>query len=636
MRKAWGLVGAILLPACAREPSPATGEPNETPEVVLTGLPNAPGGNPLVPDEAMLPYPSDFFLAPDPSTATGRRLAFPDQALPAGVRADLFASHDGFTRAPAILTVLEGGVDPSSLPDVPGSVEPDSPVLLVREDTWSPVPILAELDETVEDPDARTLILRPQIALDPDTGYVVLLRNALRRADGAPHAPVDAFRALRDGIPTDNDAVESMRNDFALFHAALAGLAIPAEDVILGWTFHTRSEAQVTRPALSMHDVMASWSFDPFERVSDVVDGDNRLIVGRIAVPDFLGDDDTLQVGPDGAAMVRGVREVEFLVTIPVTVDAPRPVILFGHGFFSRMEETTWGSLQHALQPWRMSTVSTDFIGFNEDDALDTVAALSGDLDGVVRVVGQQLQSQAHFTALARLVNEQLASAIVDDRGAGPYRPLSADRVVYMGISNGGTQGGVIAATSPVIDTVALVVPGGAWSHMLQRAVQWNTLGALFVAKYPEPVDTQVVLSMVQNLLDPVDVLNHAAYLGDTPHPGRSRKAVTLHMAVGDCQVSNMVTEWVARSAGMGLMSPSARPVWGLEDLGSAPDASVRSALFVYDEQYPPLAAGNVPPDDDNGAHETIRYLPSYVAQVGAFLEDGTLEQVCDGPCDPD
>ena len=31
-----------------------------------------------------------------------------------------------------------------------------------------------------------------------------------------------------------------------------------------------------------------------------------------------------------------------------------------------------------------------------------------------------------------------------------------------------------------------------------------------------------------------------------------------------------------------------------------------------------------------------MRSLESYLEQVGAFLEDGTIVQVCDGACDPD
>jgi hypothetical protein len=247
-----------------------------------------------------------------------------------------------------------------------------------------------------------------------------------------------------------------------------------------------------------------------------------------------------------------------------------------------------------------MSAVSVDFIGFNEDDVLSTVEALGGDLEAMASVADQQLQSHVHFTLLARLLEEQLADAIVVDRGAGPFSPLDPERLEYMGISNGGTQGSVILACSPMYEKATLVVPGGAWTHMLQRAVQWGVV--------------------------------------EEPFSGRPAHRVTMHMAVGDSQVANVVTEWVARSAGVPLVVPTPRDAWGLETLSVPPPGrdDVPAALFVYDEGYPPETEDNVPPATDNGAHETIRDLGAYLAQVGAFLEDGTIVQVCDGACDPD
>jgi hypothetical protein len=56
----------------------------------------------------------------------------------------------------------------------------------------------------------------------------------------------------------------------------------------------------------------------------------------------------------------------------------------------------------------------------------------------------------------------------------------------------------------------------------------------------------------------------------------------------------------------------------------------------VYDENYPALPEGNVPPAEDNGAHETIRLTEAYKEQMGTFLETGRIVQVCDGACDPD
>jgi pimeloyl-ACP methyl ester carboxylesterase len=531
-----------------------------------------------------------------------------------------------------------GGVPPATLPAAADSASADSPVLLVRVSDGALTPVLAEVDANTDDLEDQALILRPQVALDPSEAYVVLLRDGLRTPAGEPHTPSEAFRALRDELPTDSEVVEGMREEAAVVNGVIADLGLDPGEVVLGWSFHTRSAERLVGPLLAMHDITAAAALTSWTPVSDSHDGENRLIEGTIEVPDFLGEGGRIALDEGGAPVVQGSREVEFLVTIPDTVVEPRPVMLFGHGFFSAKEETTWSSLQHSLQPWAFSAVSTDFIGFNEDDLVTTLGALTGDLEALQSVMDQQLQSHTHFTALARLVREQLADDISEDRGAGAFSPLDGDRLHYLGISNGGTQGAVILAASPEIDRGALVVPGGAWSHMLQRAVQWTTMGGIISEKYRDPLELQLVLALTQQMLDPADALNYVEGLDDTPFEGRSQKAVTLHMAVGDCQVSNMVTEWVALAAGVPLVTPSAREIWGLTTV-EAPEPGredLRSALFVYDEGYDPLPESNLPPTEDNGAHETIRYLDAYRDQVGAFLETGAVVQVCEGACDPD
>jgi hypothetical protein len=173
---------------------------------------------------------------------------------------------------------------------------------------------------------------------------------------------------------------------------------------------------------------------------------------------------------------------------------------------------------------------------------------------------------------------------------------------------------------------------------MMQRAVQWGELGGLLRSRYPDALEMQLVLSLTQQVFDPADSLNYMAALGDRPFEGRQRKQVTLHMAVEDAQVSNMVTEWMARAADMPLVVPSPREVWGLSTETAGPPGrdDLDSALIIYDEGYEPYPTGNVAPGFDNGAHETIRDLLSYRENVGTFLEHGVVLQACDGACDPE
>jgi hypothetical protein len=206
-----------------------------------------------------------------------------------------------------------------------------------------------------------------------------------------------------------------------------------------------------------------------------------------------------------------------------------------------------------------------------------------------------------------------------------------------MGISNGGTQGLTIMATSPFFERGVLVVPGGGWSHMLQRAVQWSLMATFLEERYP-PLDLQLVMSMMQNLLDVADSLNYVEHITEDRWDGRTDVAVTLHEAVDDAQVANMVTEWVARSGSIPVITPNLELPWGIEEVSAAEPAGYdgASAMYIYDLGVEPPPPGNLPPETDSGAHNDVRDLDVYVEHVGRFLEDGTIVQVCDGPCDPD
>ena len=615
--------------------------PEELEPEQITGIDNLPGGNPLVHQPAMYPFPSDFYLEDDPTTVTGRRVALDDLAMPEGLLAETYADADGFSRASTILTYFPDSIDPATLPtidDPSASLQDESSVWLLREESWERVPLLVETDLTPQNSAVAALIIRPQVTLEPNTGYVVVLRDSLRSSDGTSTPPVtDAFRALRDGITTDNDAVEAQRDDFVLVNAAIAGADLAPEEVLLAWSFHTRSEEQLIAPLVALHDHAAAWPLGQWQIDSDAwdEDGEQRLIYGEYEVPDYLGEESLVMLDEAGAPVVHGTRMAPFLLTIPVTAaDRTRPVVVFGHGFFSAIEEPTWSAERRALRTWEMPFATTEFIGFNEADQFETFAILAGDLNRADEIAAQQMQSHANHTLLVRLIKEQLADAVTNDGGV-PL--LDGSDVPYLGVSNGGTQGFVIMAASPVFERGALVAPGGSWTHMLQRATPWLTMGALLEQQYADPRDLLLGFSMIQLDLDPIDAVNWMPRLAHDRLPGRPEVKVVLHEAVGDCQVSNMITEWMARSGDIPLIVPSARDVWGLEQISADPPDGTDSnaALFIYDEGYEPLTECNLPPDTDNGAHETVIEIESYIAQIGAFLEDGTIVQVCDGACDP-
>lgn len=624
----------VLLLACERSPEPS----DEAPPWVDA----SDRANPIVADVPLYPWPSDQYLVPDDTQRTGRRIALPADLLPPGLTPEMFADHDGFSRVVPILTYVPGGIDPTSLPDhadLAATLDlASSPVLLVRVDTGEPVPALVEVDATADSVELAALIVRPHRPLAPNARYAVLLRDSLRTADGSPAPRSAALDTIFDDEADADPAIAAWEHHLHDLPALLDQLGLTADELIQAWTFHTRSEEQVMHRAQRTQEIVGDVPLGAYTLEEPVIEADRATIYGTLTVPRFLDDNKRMTLGADGEPVEHGTMEAPFLITIPRTVTEARPTVLFGHGFFSAIEETTWSNLFEGLERWQMPAVTTEFFGFSENSLAEAAVILAGQLHQLDTIIHQQLQSQANFTLVHRLMEDVLADAVQIDWGDGPVTPIDGSNLPYMGISNGGTQGLVMMTTSPRLTRGALVVAGGGWSHMLQRASQWATLGLTFSIRYQDNRDLQLVMSLMQQTFDEVDSLNYMDHLLTDRLPGRPADPDLLLLeAVGDAQVNNMVTEWVARAAGFPLVTPSPREVWGLEEVTApAPDGTPDNAGFViYDLGLPPLPEGNVAPEE-NGAHADVRLLEDYRAQMGTFLESGKIVQTCDGACDPD
>ena len=607
-------------------------------------FPNQPGGNPLVPEQAAYPFPSDFYLTEDATTPTGRRIEIPVEVLPEGLRsgADLFNGIDGFSLIPLLLAYLPGGVDIATLPsptDHGESVADDSTVFLVEEGTLERIPLLAEIDANADEPTEAALLIRPLVALKPNTGYAVILREGLRAIDGAAHVANDAFLALRDETPTEDPTVEAQRDDFALVHAAIDALPLEREQVILAWSFHTRSDERVTGPLLAAQRAANEAPVGTYTITENNKDDTNRQVRGTFMAPNFTDPDTGAIVwDPDSGEITQfGEREVAFVMTIPNTVDEPRPVIMYGHGFLGDAIQATRGRFNRFCRENRFSTVATNF-GFHEGIVDPLTGALAGEAHEFNVITSEVIQAFANTTHLTRFVKERFADDFSEEGDAGEFSPFDPTRVHYLGISNGGTFGYVQAATSPQVDRAVILVGGGGLIHFLERATQWTGFQFVFETLYPNPLELQLFFSVAQHQLDLVDSMSFARRMVNNRYPGLQPLKASVHMAVHDSQVRNLVTEWVVRSAGIPMVVPSSKDVYGLETLNATPSAppETMSAFYVYDEMVEPAPITNQPPPEDNDTHGTVRDLMGYRTHAGTFLEEGTFVMVCDGPCDPE
>ena len=709
------LVGATACSGDADDPAAAGGEatapaptapppPEATPLdessslITLSEITAArPGCDVLDQTACLLPFPSDHFTVDDATAATGRRVAFPVDAMPtnaAGTPIDPSAwdLQDGFSPGTPIITHLPGIWQATPIPDLAASGAPtqgdiarslddDSPIVVVDLDTGERVPLWAELDADAEGDEDRLLIIRPARNLEEGHRHGVAIRD-LVGTDGAPIEPWLGFTTYRDnlttvtsggdGIPEIEDRRPAMEALFADLH--LAG--IERSDLQLAWDFTVASEENLAGPLLAMRDDAleaigdGAPDFTVTEvRTDDLGDGIDRIVEGTFEVPSYLSGDG----GPgsvrndtdgDGLPERNGTVTALFTCQVPTaSLDEPARPVVYGHGLLGSRGEVRSGHVARTAAGANLVYCATDWWGMSENDLI-TVAGILGDLSGFAKLADRSLQGILNTVVLGRLVraDDGLASdpAFQGDDGA---RLITTGEAYFDGNSQGGIMGGAATAVSTEWERAVLGVPGMNYATLLRRSVDFEgkpgSIGFadVLLPAYPSSVDRNIGFGLIQMLWDRAETNGYAHHLTDDPLPDTPGHTVILHVAFGDHQVANVTAEVLARTAGMGLRwpalddgrHPDAAPFAELERVEGFP--TDRSLLVYWDSGTlaPPL--GPITPVQTEAwvedctdrpdavpcldPHEDPRRQDEAIAQKDAFFRpDGEIIDPCDGrPC---
>lgn len=170
---------------------------------------------------------------------------------------------------------------------------------------------------------------------------------------------------------------------------------------------------------------------------------------------------------------------------------------------------------------------------------------------------------------------------------------------------------------------------------MFERSNAWHLLMGAAQGAYVDPSLYQLNLALLGMGMEPYDPITTAAHVTKDTLPGVPVKEILIWYALGDCLVTNIATEMVARTMGIDLLTPSVKSVWSMP---SKP-GPLTNAVNVYDEHPTPLPSDfNVPPATDNGTHSGVNRNASALRQVEAFLLQNQIIQTCGGstpaPCD--
>ncbi len=635
----------LLLLACA-------GPTNPPPTIADLG----PRGdcNPLETGHCLLPFPSSFYLEEDPSRDTGYRVSFGDLSLPI----DQFDNTmdptdwnrlDGFPSLGSLYAHLPGAEldGAATFSAIERSLEADSPTIIVDADTGERVPHYVEREAFPDDVAGRLLIFRPVQPYQHGHRYVVGVR-ALVDSAGAPAPAAPAFAMLRDQQKTDSADPESadLERQRAGYEEhvfpALTSAGVDRTSLQLAWDFVVASERGSRGPMSRVLEaglaaVPAAGPAYDIDRISegDCAAGDAiaRKITGELTVPLFLDDKDSgsrAVLDDERLPVQNGEYETPFTVLVPCSVlaaDAPARIMSFGHGLFGSHKDVTGYSIGEIIHGSGMIAASTTARGLGIDD-IDTIALMMATSPDKFGMIPDNLQ-QAQLEAL--LLRAALRGALGDDPAlAGSSGSLVSDGpAAYLGISLGSVLGGAQIAMSDDIDRAGLQIPGGPFSLLLARSASFSTFLLMLESKYNDPMDVSLFIPLVQMLWDPAELGGWAHSLPATSD-GVERQFL-IQDGIGDDTVTSLAAHVYARSAGVGLLEPAVRPVWGLASVEGPAERALVEVDYGHTENPEPLPQG-LDPDP----HWLLTGEATMIEMMTGFMATGEVMPTCDGPCDPD
>lgn len=606
--------------------------------------------DPLDPDYCLFPFPSNVYTAADPATPTGRRVALTASSLPISsgggmVDTAVFATLDGFAGGLPGMVHMPG----ATLKGLPGplslerSVTTESPTIVLDAETGELVPHFTELDVSHGDDARRTLLIRPVTRPRDGARYIFAVRNVVDAAD-QPLPPSPAFAALRDRTPyPDDPSIDARRPLYADIFKRLADAGVPRDSLQIAWDFTVASAENTTGRLLHIRDdalaqvgsAGPAYTIESIEE--DCHDNIALCVEGEMTVPLYLdkpGAGGRMPLDPQGVPTQNGTAVYPFTVLIPKSAfDKPSAPAAYGHGLLGSRGQVGAGSFRDFAEQYNYILFAVDWIGMAEDDIVNIVGLLSeGRLHDFQTVVDRGQQGILNFMLATRLM---LGDFATDPSLVYQGKPALFDTstAYYFGNSQGGIFGATLMAVQVDATRGMLGVPGQPYNLLLQRSTNFDNFFQIIKASYPDPIDIQVVLGLIQMLWERSEPSGYSHHIRK-PLPNTPAHEVLLNVAIGDHQVSTLGAHLMARAIGdTPNMGPVNRPVWGLAEVTGA---HTGSAMVEFDFGLPPEPTTNVPMTQGEDPHGGPRKTAAANASMNKFFREGVVETFCDGPCDPE
>jgi hypothetical protein len=602
----------------------------------------------------LLPFPSNVaHTKTDKTSATGRRVALTKAELPAnaqGVRIDPteWNRNDGFSpgqpivvHVPSLKTqsdFLNSKIVPSD--DLARYADGRQPLLLLDEKTGTRAIVWGELEANATTNASRNLIIHPAKNLVPGRTYVVVLRGLKDKQ------PRGLWASTTKGV-----------------RAALKRANVSRKSVYVAWDFTVASDKSLTSRLLAMRDdafkqlgdtnladgviqgaapkytVTAVKDFTPEENAKLL-----RTVTGTFEVPCYMD-----QPGcPPGARLhyssaskdalptqIPGnVQTAKFQCNIPrAALTAPSRISLYGHGLLGDETQIDEDNIQNMSAEHDFTFCATQWSGMANEDVPNAIAVLK-DFSNFPSLADRLQQGIVNTLYLGRLLAHPQGFA-ADPAFAGL---LDTSNLYFDSNSQGAILGGVTTAIAPDWRRAVLGVATMDYAVLLPRSTDFDAYETIFAPAYPDRGQQVTILALAQMLWDRGETDAWTQHMTTNPPENTIPHAVLMHVAVGDHQVANVMSDVEARSIGASTAELPARsndktPLFGIPRITTFPFNG--SAAIVYwdgGNQTPLPPVRDIPNRLGQDPHSFPRSTVAARNQKSAWLSpSGSLIDACGG-----
>ncbi|HEY6034636.1 MAG TPA: hypothetical protein VIV58_10265 [Kofleriaceae bacterium] len=478
-------------------------------------------------DYYALPFPNDIHRNADGSLDLAK---FPTNSQLVDSYRVAAATLDGFSMNAAISSRFTAAIDPASLPDPTGSLDPAASVYLVNVDAASAsygmrTPIIAKYrDDKTNTIGPNRLVVRPYpgFGLDEGTTYALVITDKVMDAGGAAIVRAPEFDTL-----LGSGGGAAMTAARAAYKPLTAWLAMHGgtKDVVSAAVFTTEHATQIG-PALRKGVYSTPAPVATNVTNSNATTTLYHLWTGAYTAPNFqtgtppyLTAGGEIVTGTDGAAVVQRMEPMRFALTIP---PGPKPangwpICIYSHGTGGDYESFVDDGTGMRLAAQGIATISTDQVLHGPRDPAGTDPGVAF-FNFSNPLAGRDNALQGAADAWSQM---RLAQGLVFDDGNGGFS-IDPTKIYFFGHSQGGLTGPAFIAFEPALSGAVLSGTGGLlYLSMLYKTAPINFPSLIETIARDSPMDEDnPSLAIAQMWIERADGANYARYMVREPQPG--------------------------------------------------------------------------------------------------------------------